>query len=61
MKKFSKPAQNKKQEVLRNIPAFIRAYLKGKNGQELLARNKPFAVAFAKAINHTQPTTQMAA
>jgi hypothetical protein len=52
--KSNKPA-NKKQEKLRNVPAFIRAYLKGKNGQEMLARAKPFALAFAKAVNHNQP------
>ena len=40
----------KKTEALRNVRAFVASYLKGKNGQEALKRNKPFAIAFAKAL-----------
>lgn len=50
MKQSKNSREGKKSERLRNIAAFVRAYLGGKNGQEALRRHNPFAIAFAKAV-----------
>lgn len=41
---------SKKQETIRNVAGFVRAYLNGKNGQAALRANKPLAVAFERAV-----------
>lgn len=41
---------SKKEQTIRNVRAFVTAYLKGKNGQAALKANKPFAKAFSKAV-----------
>lgn len=45
-----KTQDHKKTQPIRNIRAFVHSYLKGENGQKSLKNNKPFALAFAKAL-----------
>ena len=45
-----KNTQSKKTDALRNVRAFVAAYLRGKNGQEALKRGKVFAHAFERAL-----------
>ena len=42
---------SKKEQAIRNVRAFIRAYLKGKNGIQALKANKPIALAFERAVS----------
>lgn len=41
---------SKKEQAIRNVRAFVRAYLNGKNGQAALKANKPIALAFQEAV-----------
>lgn len=42
---------SKKEQPIRNLRAFVRAYLNGKNGQTALKANKPIALAFQRAVS----------
>jgi hypothetical protein len=42
---------SKKEQTIRNVRAFVGAYLKGKNGQAVLKANKPLAHAFKRAVS----------